>query len=165
MATADDIARIIEQERGLEFTQFDEGTAFAIGVRVRERAVREKLGLVVDVRTWDRQMFYAAMPGTTGDNPNWVRRKINTVQRLLKSSYRVALEQARDDRLFAPNRALDPADYVLAGGAFPIRIKGFGPIGCVTISGLHERDDHQIGVDAIVDELGLDRAAFALPKI
>lgn len=57
MATADDIARIIEQERGLEFTQFDEGTAFAIGVRVRERAVREKLGLVVDVRTWDRQMF------------------------------------------------------------------------------------------------------------
>jgi len=94
-----------------------------------------------------------------------VRRKINTVQRLLKSSYRVALEQNREDRLFAPNRALDGADFVLAGGAFPIRMKGFGPIGCVTISGLHERDDHQVAVDAVVDELGLDKAAFALAKI
>lgn len=165
MATADDIARIIEQERGLEFSEFNENVAFSIGVRVRERALREKLGLVVDVRTWDRQMFYAAMPGTTADNPNWVRRKINTVQRLLKSSYRVALEQAREDRLFAPNRALDGADYVLAGGAFPIRIKGFGPIGCVTISGLHERDDHQVAVDAVADELGLGKAAFTLARI
>ncbi len=93
------------------------------------------------------------MPGTTADNPNWVRRKINTVQRLLKSSYRVALEQNRENRLFAPNRALDGADFVLAGGAFPIRMKGFGPIGCVTISGLHERDDHQVGVDAVAEEL------------
>ena len=165
MATADDIAKIIEQERGLEFAQFDEHIAYAIGTRVRERALREKLALVVDVRTWDRQMFYAAMPGTTGDNPNWVRRKINTTQRLLKSSYRVALEQNREDRLFAATRALDGADYVLAGGAFPIRIKGFGPVGCITISGLHERDDHQVGVDAIADELGLDKDAFALAPI
>jgi uncharacterized protein (UPF0303 family) len=44
-------------------------------------------------------------------------------------------------------------------------MKGFGPIGCVTISGLHERDDHQVAVDAVVDELGLDKAAFALAKI
>lgn len=165
MAIADDIAKIIEQERGLEFSEFNENVAFSIGVRVRERALREKLGLVVDVRTWDRQMFYAAMPGTTADNPNWVRRKINTVQRLQKSSYRVALEQNREDRLFAPNRALDGADFVLAGGAFPIRMKGFGPIGCVTISGLHERDDHQVAVDAVVEELGLDKAAFALAKL
>lgn len=165
MAIADDIAKIIEQERGLEFSEFNENVAFSIGVRVRERALREKLGLVVDVRTWDRQMFYAAMPGTTADNPNWVRRKVNTVQLLQKSSYRVALEQSREDRLFAPNRALAAADYVLAGGGFPIRMKGFGPIGCVTISGLHERDDHQVAVDAVVDELGLDKAAFALAEI
>ncbi|HEV2515090.1 MAG TPA: heme-degrading domain-containing protein [Devosia sp.] len=165
MATADDIAKIIEQERGLEFSEFSENVAFSLGVRVRERAMRERLGLVVDVRTWDRQMFYAAMPGTTADNPNWVRRKINTTQRLLKSSYRAALEQNREDRLFPANRALDGADYVLAGGAFPIRMKGFGPIGCITISGLHERDDHQVAVDAVAEELGLDKAAFALAKI
>ena len=164
MATAEDIAKIIEQEQGLLFETFNEATAFSIGARIRERAVREKLGLVVDIRLWDRPLFYCAMPGTTGDNPEWVRRKINVVKRLQKSSYRVALEQAREDRLFPPVRALDPADYVLAGGCFPIRMKGFGPVGCVTISGLHERDDHQVGVDAVCDELGLDKAAFTLAK-
>ena len=86
MAAAEDIARIIEQEHGLVFSAFDENAAFAIGASIRERAVRESLGLVVDVRLWDRPLFYCAMPGTTADNPNWVRRKANTVQRLHKST-------------------------------------------------------------------------------
>ncbi|WP_421759519.1 heme-degrading domain-containing protein [Devosia sp.] len=164
MAAAEDIAKIIEQEQGLVFAQFDESMAFSLGARVRERAVREKLGLVVDIRTWDRPMFYCAMPGTTADNPEWVRRKFNVVRRLQKSTYRLVLEQNREDRLFPPTRALDAADYVLAGGGFPLRIKGFGPIGCLTISGLHERDDHQVAVDAVCEELGLDKAAFTLAK-
>lgn len=164
MAAAEDIAKIIEQEQGLVFTQFDEAVAFSLGARVRERAVREKLGLVVDIRTWDRPMFYCAMPGTTADNPEWVRRKFNGVRRFHKSSYRMVLEQNREDRLFPPSRALDGADYVLAGGGFPLRIKGLGPIGAITISGLPERDDHQVAVDAVCDELGLDKAAFALAK-
>ncbi len=164
MAVAEDIAKIIEQEQGLVFSHFDEATAFSIGSRVRERAIAEKLPLVVDVRLWDRPLFYCAMPGTSGDNPHWVRRKVNTVQRLLRSSYRVVLEQAREDRTFAPSRGLDPADFVLAGGGFPIRVKGIGPVGCVTISGLKERDDHQVAVDAVCDELGLDKQAFTLAK-
>lgn len=165
MATADDIRQIIAQEQGLVFEHFDEAVAFSIGVRIRDRALRDKLGLVADIRTWDRPLFYCAMPGTTGDNPEWVRRKFNTVHRLLKSSYRVALEQAREERLFPASRALPGEDYVLAGGAFPIRIKGFGPVGTVTISGLHERDDHQVAVDAVCDELGLDKGPFTLPPL
>jgi uncharacterized protein (UPF0303 family) len=35
-------------------------------------------------------------------------------------------------------------------------------IGCVTVSGLHERDDHALAVDAICEELGLDKKEFAL---
>ena len=66
---------------------------FSDRVLVRERAVREKLTLVADVRLWDRPLFFCAMPGTTGDNLNWVRRKANLVQRMLKSTYRVVLNQ------------------------------------------------------------------------
>ena len=164
MAAAEDIAKIIEQELGLVFDQFDEAVAFSLGSRVRERAAREKLALVVDVRTWDRPLFYCAMPGTTADNPEWVRRKFNGVRRFHRSSYRMVLEQNREDRLFPPSRALDAADYVLAGGGFPLRIKGLGPIGAITISGLPERDDHQVAVDAVCDELGLDKGAFTLAK-
>lgn len=164
MAAAEDIAKIIEQELGLVFDQFDEAVAFSLGSRVRERAAREKLALVVDVRTWDRPLFYCAMPGTTADNPEWVRRKFNGVRRFHRSSYRMVLEQNREDRLFPPSRALDAADYVLAGGGFPLRIKGLGPIGAITISGLPERDDHQVAVDAVCEELGLDKGVFTLAK-
>ena len=146
MAIAEDIARIIEQERGLVFPAFDEHAAFAIGSAIRERALRES-------------------PGTTGDNPNWIRRKANTVQRLHKSTYRIVLEAGGKDRLFPPHRALSPEDYVMAGGGFPIRVKGVGVIGAVTVSGLHERDDHEVAVGAICDFLGADRDLFALPPL
>lgn len=164
MDTAADIAKIKEQELGLVFDSFDEATAFSIGTRIRDRAIHENLSLVVDIRLWDRPLFYCAMPGTSGDNPNWVRRKFSVVQRLLRSSYRCVLEQGREERTFPASRALDPADFVLAGGGFPIRVKGIGPVGCATVSGLAERDDHQVVVDAICDELGLDKTAFALAK-
>ena len=165
MAAAEDIAKIIEQERGLVFPAFDENAAFAIGASIREWAVRESLGLVADVRLWDRPLFYCAMPGTTADNPNWVRRKANTVQRLHKSTYRLVLEAGGNERLFPQHRALPPEDYVMAGGGFPITVKGIGMVGAVTVSGLHERSDHDVAVAAICDYLGADRVAFALPPL
>lgn len=165
MAIAEDIARIIEQERGLVFPSFDENAAFAIGSSIRERALRESLGLVADVRLWDRPLFYMAMPGTTGDNPNWVRRKANTVQRLLRSTYRITLEAGGKDRLFPAHQGLSPDDYVMAGGGFPIRVQGIGVVGAVTVSGLRERDDHEVAVAAICSYLGVDPTAFALPPL
>lgn len=163
MAQADDIAAIVEQEQRLVFPSFDEHVAFAIGSAIRERAVSEDLALVADLRLWDRPLFYMAMPGTTGDNPHWVRRKANTVQRLQRSTYRVVLEKSWEGDIFPPRRGLDSMEYVLAGGAFPIRVQGIGVVGAVTVSGLHERDDHEVAVAAICAQLGFDAASLALP--
>lgn len=165
MAREDDIKQIIAQEQGLIFPRFDEAVAFSLGMRIRERALKEGLGLVADVRTWDRPLFYMALPPTTGDNQHWVRRKYNLVQRVSKSSYRVVLENTSGVDHFLPRRGLNDADFVLAGGGFPIRVTGAGMIGCVTVSGLHERDDHGLAVDAICDELGLDKKTFALQPL
>src|SRR5262249_5854612 len=93
MGYDDDIARIAEQEANLVFDGFDEATAFAIGSAIRERGLREKLPIIVDIRTWDRPLFYAALPGSTADNANWARRKRNVVQNFLKSTYRMVLQQ------------------------------------------------------------------------
>lgn len=165
MAVAEDIARIIEQEQGLVFPAFDEHAAFAIGSSIRERAMRESLGVVADVRLWDRPLFYFAMPGTNADNLNWVRRKVNTVRLLQKSTYRVVLEAGGKDRQFPEYRGLPVEDYVMAGGGFPIRVQGIGVVGALTVSGLKERDDHEVAVAAICDYLGAARATFALPPL
>lgn len=163
MSRQDDIDRIILQEQQLVFPRFDEAVAFSLGMRVRERALRDNLGLVCDVRTWERPLFYMALPRTTGDNQHWVRRKSNLVQRVGKSSYRVVLENKSGADHFLPRRGLDDADFVMAGGGFPIRVAHAGMIGCITISGLQERDDHAVAVQALCEELGLETAAFALP--
>lgn len=163
MAIAEDIARIIEQERGLEFVSFDEHTAFSIVSRIRGRAVANGWSIVCDVRLWDRQLCYFSMPGSSGDNPVWALRKSNTVKRLLRSSYRATLEVNAADRMFPPHRNLPVEEFALSGGGFPIRVKGAGVIGSITVSGLHERDDHEIVVQAVCEEIGADVNAFALP--
>ena len=163
MSKADDIARIIEQERALVFAGFSEEAAFVIGSAIRDEGVRRNLTLVVDVRLWDRALFFAALPGTTADNAEWVRRKSNSVRLFHKSTYRMVLEKTFEDRIFPPSRALDPHDFVLAGGGFPISVAGVGVIGSVTVSGLPERDDHGVVVAAIAQYLQLDAAALALP--
>lgn len=157
-----DIDLIKKQELELVLSQFDEAVAFAIGNSVRERALAEGLSLVVDVRSWDRQLFFAATPGTSADNAEWVRRKVNTVRRFQRASYRMVLE--RGEGPFLPQSGADPMDYVMAGGGFPIRVTGAGIVGCITISGLPGRRDHGVAVDALCDHLGRDRAAYALSQ-
>jgi len=162
MAAADDVRKIAEQEAVLIFERFDEATAFAVGSAIRERALSENLPIVIDIQSWDRPLFYAALPGSTGSNPNWARRKRNVVKMFLKSTYRMVLEKARPDRTFPVGEGLDPADYVLAGGGFPITVKGAGVIGVIAVSGLPERQDHGVIVAALCRHLGLDGEALAL---
>ncbi|MES0019430.1 heme-degrading domain-containing protein [Mesorhizobium sp. M0036] len=163
MAATDDIALIQKQEETLVFPAFDEAVAFKVGAAIRERALAEKLPIIVDIRLWDRPLFYAAMPGSNASNPDWARRKINVVKRYLKSTYRLVLEQQRPDRTFKVGEGLDIADYVLAGGGFPLTVKGVGVMGVIAVSGLPERQDHGVVVDALCDHLGLDRTQLALP--
>ncbi|RWP59896.1 heme-degrading domain-containing protein [Mesorhizobium sp.] len=163
MAVADDITLIQKQEAELVFSVFDEAVAFKIGSTIRDRALAQGLPIIVDIRTFDRPLFYAAMPGSNASNPDWARRKINVVQRFLKSTYRMVLEQQRPDRSFKPGEGLDISDYVLAGGGFPITVKGAGVIGVIAVSGLPEREDHGVVVDALCSHLGVDGRELALP--
>lgn len=161
MAVADDIALVKHQEQALVLPLFNEDVAFEIGSAIRARALSEGLSLVVDIRTWDRQMFFAATGGTTADNAEWVRRKINTVRRFQRASYRMVLE--RGEAPFPAQAGADPIDYVIAGGGFPISVKNAGIIGCLTISGLPGRSDHGIAVSALAVHLGFVPEDFALP--
>ncbi|EFG38326.1 UPF0303 protein [Brucella sp. NVSL 07-0026] len=130
MAQGDDnkqaIGQIIRQEQALIFPSLDENDAFSLGQRIRDIAVKDKLGIAIDISLWGRRLFFAATAGATADNTEWLRRKFNVVRRFHVSTYRLVLEQNREDRMFAPYKALDVADYALAGGGFPIRVSGGG---------------------------------------
>ena len=163
MSTEDDLRIIARQEERLVFDSFDEATAFAIGSSIRERGLAEKLPIVIQISVWDRLLFYAALPGSSSSNFDWVRRKINVVKMFQKSTYRMVLEQNSPDRAFKTGHGLPVTDYVLAGGGFPVVIKGVGAVGAFGVSGLPEREDHGVVVDALCDHLGIERKALALP--
>lgn len=163
MDEREDAARIAAQEEALVFEAFDENAAFAIGGALREQARADGVSLVVDIRLWDRALFFSALPGTTADNAEWVRRKANVVRLLHKSSYRVVMERPFPEKIFPDYRALDVKDFAMAGGGFPIRVRGVGVVGAIVVSGLPEREDHARVVEAICQYLGKDYAGLALP--
>lgn len=156
-----DIDIISEQEKRLVFPSFGEEDAFLIGSALKVRADKADAPIVIDISLFDRRLFYFARPGTTSDNEDWVRRKINLVRRLHKSSYLVGREFAVAGITLA-DRNLATVDYAAAGGCFPIRLAHAGVIGTVTISGLPQREDHKWVAAAIADHLGLDIADIAL---
>jgi uncharacterized protein (UPF0303 family) len=154
MPTADDLARIAIQEQELQFASFDEETAWRLGSHLRALAVARKLSLVVDVRRFAQPLFYAALPGTTPDNVEWVRRKSNVTARFHRSSLAMRLELDEKKSNLFERYGLPIADYAGHGGSFPIRVLGAGVVGSVTVSGLPDRADHELAVEAICFELG-----------
>lgn len=163
----DRLARVIEQEQRLVFHRFDEAAAFAIGSEIRRIALAGGNGIVCDIRLWDRPLFYMALPGTTADNPEWVRRKANVVKRFGKSTYRMVLERGvtENARAFPSDRGMAVEDYVLAGGSFPINVDGAGIIGAVTVSGVPEHVDHWLVVQGLCAHLGVDPETLAMSDI
>lgn len=153
MSTAEDLTRIALQEQELQFTTFDEEAAWRLGSQVRALAVARKLVLVVDVRRFGHPLFYSALAGTTPDNVEWVRRKGNVVARFHRSSYGMKLELEEKKSNLHDRYGLPIADYAGHGGSFPIRTVGAGVIGSITVSGLPDRADHQLAVEALCLEL------------
>jgi uncharacterized protein (UPF0303 family) len=162
MSPADDIARIALQERTLVFLAFNEETAWRLGSRLRTLALDRNLIVVIDVRRPAHPLFYAALPGTTPDNAEWVRRKSNVVFRFHRSSYAVGLDlEQKQSSLEA--RGLPTADYASHGGSFPIRVANAGIVAAVTVSGLPQRADHELVVEALSAELDHNYAELRLP--
>lgn len=162
MTISDDLKQIALQEDVLRFAAFDENTAWELGLRFRDLAEARKLPIVVDIRVGGRQLFYTALPGSTPDNPEWVRRKSNVVLRYFKSSYRVGRELAAKEDTLDQHRGVSPMDYAPHGGSFPIHIEGTGVIGAITVSGLPQRDDHRLVVEILAAFLDKPTDGLAL---
>lgn len=162
MPITDDLARIALQEQQLQFASFDEETAWRLGNSVRALAVARKLSLVVDVRRFGQPLFYAALPGTTPDSPEWVRRKGNVTARFHRSSYAIGREMEEKKSNLFERYGLPVADYASHGGSFPLRVLGAGVIGSITVSGLPERADHQLAVEVLCKELDRSFEDFRL---
>jgi uncharacterized protein (UPF0303 family) len=156
MSLSEDLERIARQERELQLARLDAQTAWDLGSRLRAMAAERKLAVVIDVRRFGQPLFYAAMDGTTPDNVEWVRRKSNVVARFHHSSYVAGIKERMKNHSLIESQGLALADYATHGGSFPLAVSGAGVIGSVTVSGLPQRADHELVVEALCAMLGRD---------
>ena len=163
MSLTQDLAVIAKQEEELVFPEFDVDAAWKLGSRLRELAASRQLPVAIDVRRFGQPLFYSALKGSTPDNAEWVRRKGNVVARFYRSSYAVGLELKEANSTLTDKFALPSKDYASHGGSFPLKVARVGMIGSVTVSGLPQRADHELVVEALCGELGRDFQEFAFP--
>jgi uncharacterized protein (UPF0303 family) len=162
MALNEDLEKIGIQERELHLPRLDAHVAWDLGTRIRALATERGLSLVIDVRRFGQPLFYSALEATTADNAEWVRRKSNVVARFHRSSYAVGMTLKVKGTTLLERYGLPVADYAADGGSFPLIVENAGIVGSVTVSGLPQRDDHNLVVEALCALLGRDFAALRL---
>lgn len=154
MGLEQELQKILRQEVELVFPQFDAASAWELGVALHEAAQKRGAAVVIDIRRGEELLFFHSMPGTTPAHADWARRKRNVVELMRRSSYAVGLECRLNGESLEEKMGLPVRDYACHGGSFPIRVAHTGFLGTVTVSGLPQREDHQLVVETLAGILG-----------
>lgn len=152
----DDLDCIEEQQRRLRLSAFDEETAWQLGCDLRRRAMEAGAAVTIEVRLGRETVFLHSMRGTSPANADWARRKRNVVELLHRPSYAVGLDVASGGRSPLSEMGLSDRDAASHGGSFPIVVDGVGCVGVATVSGLPQRLDHELVVEALAALSGAD---------
>ncbi len=145
---ATDSASLAAEASTLIFPRFTEDTALKLGLVLVEMARAENMAVVINIRTSDRTLFHAALPGSAPLNDTWARRKSNTALLFQQASLRVGANHREKGETLAKH-GLSSSDYADHGGAVPIRVEGVGMVAVATVSGLPQVDDHRLVVRGI----------------
>ena len=145
---------LLREEEELQFTSFNEDTAWQIGSWLVTHAIENDLPITIDITKAGHQLFHASRPGTSADNDEWVKRKVRLVYRMGHSSFYVGQRLKQDGLTIEDKYLLPEHEYAPHGGCFPILVKGTGLVGTITVSGLAQEDDHKLVVQAIRHYLG-----------
>jgi uncharacterized protein (UPF0303 family) len=151
MDIAHDLQSIVAQENAQVFPHFDADRAWQLGAYLHEIAKARGLALAIDIRTFGQPLFFSLLAA----------RPVDVVRR---SSYALGLRMQQADSTLADKHGLPLSEYASHGGAFPLTITGAGVIGSVTVSGLPQRADHELVVEALCAHLGQDYSKLALAK-
>ncbi|MBN1304509.1 MAG: heme-degrading domain-containing protein [Anaerolineales bacterium] len=144
---------LLVEEQDLQFSKFNEETAWQIGTWLVDYARKENLPITVDVTRAGHQLFHASRPGTSIDNDDWIQRKVRLVYRFGHSSFYLGQYLKSLGKSIEEVYLLPESEYAPHGGCFPVILKGTGMIGTITVSGLPQEEDHKLVVKAIRENL------------
>lgn len=146
----DDILKqLLQEEQELQFTSFNETTAWQIGNQFVATALKAKLPVTIDITRGEHQLFHVSLPGTSADNDEWIKRKVRLVNRFGHSSFYMGQLLKSKGKSLEESYLISASEFAPHGGCFPILIKGTGMVGTITVSGLPQEEDHKLVVQVI----------------
>ncbi|HTJ56476.1 MAG TPA: heme-degrading domain-containing protein [Devosiaceae bacterium] len=149
MSEKERLEALLAEQEELQFARFDAAIAWRLGSMIHAEAAKAGMRIAIEISKPNQILFFCAMPGATPDNAAWVRRKRMVVERFHRSSLYMKLSMDEAGRNLFERYNLSPDDYASSGGSVPIMVRGTGCVGAVTVSGLTQYDDHQLGAEAI----------------
>jgi len=149
-------AEMEREEAELVFPAFNEDTAWEVGTALVAAAREVGAPAAINIRTPDRVLFHAALPGATPDNDHWIRRKSNLTLRRHHASMLIGEQLKAKGRAVSPEFGLDPLDYAAHGGSFPVRVRNVGVVAAITVSGLTSEEDHRLVTGTLRRYLGVE---------
>jgi uncharacterized protein (UPF0303 family) len=154
----DDILKqLLQEEEELQFSQFNEQSAWKLGGRLVETATSRNLPVTIDIMRGTHQLFHASLRGTSADNDEWVKRKVRLVNRFGHSSFYIGQLLKSMGKRIEDAFLVSESEYAPHGGCFPVIVRGTGIVGTVTVSGLPQEEDHKLVVGAIREYLAQEK--------
>lgn len=141
------LAILLEQERTIQFESFDHSDAWSLGCDLVRLATERELPVAIAIALGDQRAFHAGLAGASADNDDWLERKFRVVRRFGHSSLAVGTDFRSRGKNFDVDSRLS-GEYAAHGGAFPILVRG-SMVGIAGVSGLPQRDDHALVVEAL----------------
>ena len=149
--------RVEAEERELLFDSFSNDEALELGLALAEKARTRSLPVAIDIERGGQRLFHFAATGSAPDNALWIERKKNLVKRVFKSSYGVGLKLKMQHKTLEQSMEVSTELYAAHGGCFPITVRGVGFVGTVAVSGLPQKEDHDLLVEALREHLARRR--------
>ncbi|MCF2875923.1 MULTISPECIES: heme-degrading domain-containing protein [unclassified Tenacibaculum] len=135
--------------RKIELEKFNNKIGLEMGLAIVNLAKERNQNIAVQIERLNHIIFLFVDDNLPADKHNWLKRKANVAKHFEESSLSVKHDLKNGNMTLPETFALDPKLYLAKGGSIPIFVKNAGMIAVITVSGLHDEEDHKIIIDAL----------------
>jgi len=133
----------------IELDSFSNRMALEMGLAIIDLAKSRNQHIAVEICRLNQTVFIYVDDNLPVDKHNWLRRKANVAKQFEESSLSIKNDLKEGGMSIEKTFGLDDKDFMAKGGSIPVFVKNAGLIATITVSGLHDEEDHKIIIDAL----------------
>lgn len=133
----------------IELKEFSNRLTLEMASEIIDLSKSRNQHIAIEIVRLNHTVFLYIDDSLPMDKHNWLRRKMNVAKRFEESSLSVKNSLQEKNMTLEKTFGLDEKDFLAKGGSIPIFVKGSGMVAIITVSGLHDTEDHNIIIEAL----------------